>query len=414
MKKVLILLLCVVLAAVCLVACNKTPTSVSAYKAEGEFTEVHNKLTWEGINAIPQKRKDMTTQEMREMVVQFYLYSKNVVWVAGSDLTYTVNTSLGRNTLKTGTVYGGLPYVSLGSGNVYRMMDYLDEEKGVLDVANAGKVDTLFGNQCSISTFWAWGRAINSAKYCYSYDVVVANDFMRVGPFTYDETWPDFQGGRGTTAILAQNGEALMFESYGQTKLGDGMVHCDQSGHVIMLTGETVVVRDANGKIDPEKSYLVYSDQNTPWKVETNDKGDTFNYTSGMNKQMTFAKAFEKGYIPFTFKEFHGLDPIEDTFVEFTHKGETITREQLFSSKVTANYSFSDTYVEIFDEKGNEVYKLAVRATVPSIYELEYKESGDNVCVWGTWDSVKSGYTVKIYSQLATGERPTLWEGKIA
>lgn len=412
MKKALGIILVCLLAATVLVACDKTPSSVSAYKAEGSFTEVKNKLSWEGINAIPQKSEDMTHEEMRQMVVDFYLYSKTFAWVAGDNMTYTVKDTVGRNTLQKGMVYGGLPYVSLGSGNVYRMMDYLDPEKGVVDVVNAGKVETLFGNQCSISAFWAWGRVMNSAKYCYTCDAVMANGILRVGPYTYDSTWPDFKDGRGTDTVVKNNGPERMYESYAKTLLGDGLVHYEQSGHIIMITGKTVVVRN-NGVIDPAKSYIVYSDQTEAWLNEQNEKGDQVNYTAGINRQMTFEKLFEKNYIPFTFKEFHGEDPVEDTQVEYSHTGKTITKEQLFSSKVTANYSFCDTYVEIYDEKGNEVYKLAVRATVPSTYELAYKESGENISVWGSWDNVKSGYTVKIYSQLATGERPALWKGTL-
>ena len=32
-----------------------------------------------------------------------------------------------------GTTYGGLPYVGVASGNVYRMMDYINEY-GILDM----------------------------------------------------------------------------------------------------------------------------------------------------------------------------------------------------------------------------------------------------------------------------------------
>ncbi|MBO5867669.1 MAG: hypothetical protein J6Q54_02015 [Oscillospiraceae bacterium] len=413
MKKFLSLFLTCLLIATLFVACGeKVPASVSQYKAEGEFTPVQNKLSWEAIDALPKKSANMTEDEMRQLVVDFYNYSKTVVWVAGSDVTYQVNTALGRNTLRTGTVYAGMPYVSLGSGNIYRLMDYMDTEKGVLDAASAGQVETLFGNQCSISTFWAWGRVMNSANYCYTKDAVVNNGFLRVGDYTYPDDVKEFSAVYGTLSVQQDNGEEVIFESYAQTKKGDGMVHNNQSGHIIMLTGDTVVVRDAEGKIDPENSYMIYSDQNTPWRTDTNAQGDTYNYTSGVDKQMSFRKAFDKYYVPFTFKEFAGLDPVEETEVSYSHSGETLSRSQLFGSKITANYSLSDIYVQIFDKKGNEVYKLAVRATVPTIYELTFTEEGENVIAWGSLDNVTADSTAKVYVQLATGERPTLWEGK--
>lgn len=39
----------------------------------------------------------------------------------------------------------------------------------------------------------------------------------------------------------------------------------------------------------------------------------------------------------------------------------------------------------------------------------------DNVEIWGKWEfSTDERYTLKVVAQLGTGERPTLWEGKLA
>ena len=87
----------------------------------------------------------------------------------------------------------------------------------------------------------------------------------------------------------------------------------------------------------------------------------------------------------------------------------------MFSTKVTSNYAISDTYAAVYNKDGVEVYKVAVRATVPSVYEMTITcdNANKDTTVWGTWDDVKSGYTVKIFTQLGTGERPILWEGKL-
>ena len=143
---------------------------------------------------------------------------------------------------------------------------------------------------------------------------------------------------------------------------------------------------------------------------------DQFIYFGKYNNQRTFQKLFDGHYIPFTFKEFIGEDPVEDTEVSCSHTGTTITKEQLFSTKITANYAISDSYAAVYNENGVEVYKVAVRATVPSVFEMTITcdNANKDTTVWGTWDNVKSGYTVKIFTQLGTGERPTLWEGKLA
>ena len=41
--------------------------------------------------------------------------------------------------------------------------------------------------------------------------------------------------------------------------------------------------------------------------------------------------------------------------------------------------------------------------------------AGEQVYIWGNLDKLDpaKSYTVKVYAQLGTGERPTLWEGKL-
>ena len=49
--------------------------------------------------------------------------------------------------------------------------------------------------------------------------------------------------------------------------------------------------------------------------------------------------------------------------------------------------------------------------------EVKLLTEGYNVDLWGNKDSLQPGeyeYTVKISAQLSTGERPVLWEGKLA
>lgn len=73
------------------------------------------------------------------------------------------------------------------------------------------------------------------------------------------------------------------------------------------------------------------------------------------------------------------------------------------------------------DSKGNEVYRHAVRAAYPCILELDIVKTSpaddkDCVTVWGSLNtlSAEESYTVSIVAQVGTGERPTLWEGKLA
>ena len=80
-----------------------------------------------------------------------------------------------------------------------------------------------------------------------------------------------------------------------------------------------------------------------------------------------------------------------------------------------ANYGISDIYAQVYDAKGNEVYKVASRASQAGQMERMFSKVGSNIYTWGSADDLKAGgnYTVKIIVQLGTGERPTVWEGKL-
>ena len=59
---------------------------------------------------------------------------------------------------------------------------------------------------------------------------------------------------------------------------------------------------------------------------------------------------------------------------------------------------------------------IATHSNYASNYEMCFLKANDMHAVyWGSTDDLKAGsdYTMKIYLQSGTGERPTLWEGKL-
>lgn len=442
-KTVLILLSAVLLLSLC--ACggevSETPTtnapkettSVSRYESVGDFTQLQEHLTWETINAIPIKRADMTIDEARQLCVDFFRFAKTALWISDADLEFIKNASGSQDEMGRGVVYGGLPYVGVGSGNVYRLMDYMDPETGVVDLRNAVESEEpydgwkTFGNQCSIGAWWGWARVINSPKYTWTQNCVVKNKMPRIGPYTYDDKLPRLGGktdgkeNPNTVKILEANGEETMYKSYAELKLGDGLVYYTTAGHVIMASSEPHVEYKADGSIDPELSYITIIDQGQTWLEDgVSEKGDTFKYKGGVDTKKTFTQLFKGNYMPFTYLEFLGEDPIEDTVCEFSYTGDTITVTDLFSSQVTSNYSISDVYAIVYDEDGNEVYKHAVRAMQASLEKLKLireKKEGATVNPVETWGKLEFApgevYKVEIVVQLGTGERPTIYQGNL-
>ena len=407
-------------------------TSVSTYNSVGQYTHIEEQLSWEAINAFPIKSSDMSIDEARQLCVDFFKFSKTACWIPDETYNFVKNASGTADVITKGQIYAGFPYVGVGSGNVYRMMDYMDEDNGVIDMSNAVESDKpydgwkTFGNQCSIGAYWGWARVINSAKYRWTQDCVQNRGFLRIGPYTYDDDLVRLGGktngvaNPNTVKILEDNGMQTMFESYAELKLGDGMTYYTTAGHVIMASSDAYVERRENGEIDPIKSFVTITDQGQTWETGSNASGDVYEYKLGVDTKKTFMDLYSSNYIPWTFAEWLGTDPIEETKCSFSHTGDTITLAQLWESKVTANYGIADIYAIVHDSEGNEVYKHAVRSMQAGLMERKFVESlPEDTAVnyvekWGTLEFDEGEtYTVSIVVQLGTGERPTVYTGEL-
>ena len=394
---------------------------VSAYKSSGTFTDLgQDRLSWEGIDALPKKYTGMTPQEAREAVTAFWRYCKTALWI--SDDRYEIyKEEDGVNVLKRwldpGGVYAGLPYVGTATGNIYRLMDFMDTQTGVVDVSEAGRDPGTFGGMCSSGCYWAWARVMNSADYRWCADSVYSRGYLRVGPYTYPDSWTKFieEGHQGTDDVCRENGEQVMFQCYAAMQEADGMISLyEKNGHTQMCIVAPTVVYKEDGTIDGLRSWLAIIEQGGIWEDDTSPGGIPYQREHSMERKYTFDQLYNGAYIPFTFGELIGTDPIEETEVTFSHTEETITEKQLFTAKVTSNYHLSDIYIYVYDKDGNEIYKHVVRVRIPSTTEMKIHRQVDRSYTWGDWENVSAGDTVKVEVQLGTGERPVVYEGKIA
>ena len=70
-------------------------------------------------------------------------------------------------------------------------------------------------------------------------------------------------------------------------------------------------------------------------------------------------------------------------------------------------------YAIVKDSEGNETYRHAVRCQSAGELEMTLKRNADYVVKWGTLDIGNGNFTVEIVCQLSTGERPTIYTGKL-
>ena len=460
MKKTLLAVLAVLLMAAVLVACGEEASSVSAndpktdvtiYKAEGsDYPELKNQVSWEGINSVKIKTSTMTVAEARQICADFFHYAKTATWIPSenygiwSDATIHTDGSDPDRHMDGGVIYGGLPYISWGTGSIYRLMDYIDPTTGVVDMKNAGNEPLVFGNQCANGAYIGFSRVINSADYGVTADMVHSRGFLRIGPYKYADYLTGYSEGYNTTAIIKEpeNGAQVLFQSYALLDVADGLVNWTTAGHVMMVVEKPVVVykEGSTTEIDGTASYLYITDQHVKFNpYQHPDGGDLAQIANYVDKKFTFQQLLDASYLPFTFAEWTGADKIEQTecgmtvgsttyakgtiteddkreFKNTVDAPATLSVEQLFKVKVSSNYFILDLYASVYNADGVEVYKLANRPLHAGNTEFQFAKAGNTKEEWGTLDNLDLAnyeYTVKIYMQLGTGERPVLWEGKL-
>lgn len=378
--------------------------------------KVTDPLTQDDLDAIPIAKPGMSTEQLRQICVDFFDLSMTFTFIPDQNYNYTVESQGLKRTLEKGKLTGGIPYITVGHGNLYRIMDYYDSETGILNMSPFLADYKVLGNACSGGASYGWARCINSVtKFQWTWGMTHANGFLKVGPYEYDLTLKSIgqnEGDYGTPEIVAKNGKQVMFESYAATHKADGIVN---TGHVRMIAEEPIVVKNEDGTINGEKSFLVCHDQicyNT--KAEkyqrTQSDGTTYHIAGGNNWKYSFNELVGTNYIPFTFAEFLGTDPVEESVITFSHTAPTATVFDLNNAVVGANYIISDVYFKVKDANGAQVFSYSKNNG--SFMKNDMKLQG-KVPMSGMAQYADGNHTVEISVQLGTGERPVFYTGTL-
>lgn len=418
MKRLLSMFLCLAMLFT-FAACGSKDDSqaLKDWKPEdpGSYPTINQKFTRESLKALPIKSADMTEDQLRQLVVDFMLFSKlQALYTPSVAYKYEI-TPIYPDEYVLGNVYSGMAFMNTGCGNIYRLLDIMDEETGVLNMTDLMANIDLFSNTGPSACYWAWGRVSSSINYSRLVNMTHANGFVRVGEYTYNDAITEFGDKVSTTSICQQNGLVTMSNSYAALKPADALITSTAENSQMMMVMDKVNIAyfDGSDVIDPTKSTVTYVDQNYIWGEQKNDAGDTFLCKNNVGLTVTFSKLYEKGYIPFTVAELNGTKPVEETKVETTLSGDSVDTDTLFSGKVTSNYGISDIYITLKNKDGDDVYRHIVRATLAGVKELTVNEDGENVFTQGDLSQLKGQYTVEVSVQLSTGERPIVYSGNV-
>lgn len=316
---------------------------------DGETTtQLPEKNLPEQLAAIPIAKPGMTEEELRQICLDYIKLELEMPFKFQEDFHYVVYSQKRPRTLLGGKVYGGIPYVTRGSGNLYRISEIYDPKTGILD-AKSDIFENIryFGNACSGSASTAWARVVTSAYLGYTMFMTEANGFLPVGPYRYSKENVTMFVKKGQnqfdcSTICAANGEQMMFESYALMKPADGVGCC---GHVRMNSAVPTVVRNADGTINGDQSYTLMHEQGCYTAhfnhVRIAPDGTHYLAQGAVDQKYTFRELFDTNYIPFTFAEF--LDPSRVEPVRIRLAVEPDLKDRV----LTCNYAISDVFAEV-------------------------------------------------------------------
>ncbi len=121
-------------------------------------TDTGAPLSQAAIDAIPVADSSMTSDQLRQICLDYFNLHLSFQWVPSEDLPVypTGSTKLfleylqfytgssikefdqyTGKAIKKGTIYAGIPYQNISTGNIYRWMEYYDETTGVMDLKRA-------------------------------------------------------------------------------------------------------------------------------------------------------------------------------------------------------------------------------------------------------------------------------------
>ena len=380
--------------------------------------------TWyEEFTNLPIANENMTQQELRKLCVDAFRLNMTMPWTPNQDIkyTYTLLRKSYEVLMPKDIAYSGLCYATgitnATYGNAWKMLPFWDLETGTLDIEAMGKDNVLniISSACSYGAMQGWNRVCNShgIKEMDSYSMYISN-ILPVGPYQYEPyTYNhNFKSREASDQIIAANGEQTMFESYACVLPADG-VFSSSAYHVMMISQNPVVVRQADGSIDPEKSYVhVHEQKGEGTRTENlnypQENGVTMRPLGTIDCKYTFQKLLDKGYIPFTLKEFLGQDPVEPgkawlgTQNSALENGADQDAGYVFSQSLYANYNVCSVTVEVKAPDGTVLVSYTPHiATNPKLFHcaLTGALNKDRVTPYADGQN-----TLHIYARLSTGE----------
>lgn len=364
------------------------------------------------------QRRDIAEVHMRSMAT--------LLWRSDTDVTYSYSgankdpLAEGAKSLvhiKAGRIYQGLPYTHAG-GATGSFLNYGGEpdENGVYTLSGLTwkplngdwRTTARIGNDCSSAVNQSWAQLGNSLVSNRKTDLLCPDQgYLRVGKYEANPAKNEI-----SIPVCEANGIDVMSEAYSQLQKADAVVmRIEGNGHTMMIVTNNPV-RDSSGKIDPEESYVTIIDQTTSY-ITKEEKyfheqldEDVYPFYR-VDVKCTYAKLFERGYLPITCKELIDPSPAPEPAVTDTETEQAVSA--MFSGNLNATRFIDFVTVTLTDKDGNVAQRITSSGNRgnPYTFQMNTFITDYPEVLNGTFDlnALPSGtYRYQVTCQLVTGD----------
>ena len=292
--------------------------------------------------------------KLRDTVVAAMYEMGTVRWSTTQDLYHDCHCLLGvcHGAYKKGMLHIGIPYNHY-STTFARFQACLDEDGFAKDwmysMPSMEGFDTYFGNDCSGAVQAAWWTVSTSTDVMYCENMQPIRSQYGCLPVGQWPTHVDVPAGSDSKDLVTPLiSLEEWFEAFAQVRRGDAYVHIGKDGnHTRMAQEDPVIVRDENGVIDGDYSYIITIEQGAPATMEPYFCSWRYDY------KYTFKNLVLGGYMPVTCIE---LITGEVEPVDLKLEGGGTGRAGMTLGTLSCNYNIDTVTLEVKDSQGNVAF----------------------------------------------------------
>lgn len=390
-----------------------------------------------------------TERNMRQKVVDKMFQMGTFRWKLDETMEYecSCRQPFCKHKYLAGRQYYGLPYTHR-SGSVERMRSCFGKVDGKkaekllpfashpMDPDNGDLKDfsAYIGNDCSGAVYWAWATVSADISFRWTWDMIPTEENCKKSGVVKLSTYPCKLGNvtlREKDNILTDEAGVdhpeWLYEAYSLMRKGDALVHRSTvklftedgkakvglGGHTIMASADPVVIRNADGTIDPARSHILTNEQGSPMGREDTSwtLGGVWSFDQLAYRRSMKSKKGWQLYVPITTHALQSGRPDEAALYTNCVTGPA-------SGIVSSNFRINSTTAVVLDEKGKVLASDTEFTGVAGFdqmgmefegedetgrLKLDEKQPKDYICRT-TYRSVDLKKHEKVLADLPTGE----------